>query len=166
MQPAAGLLLLLLPNCLGLQCYQGLDSEYEVPLTASLPHHHLQASDCRLLCQGGPCLCMKATPAMHQGGPAQFNGQLATGQGGQFQGQGGQFQGQGGQFQGQGGQFQGQEGQFSGQYPSRQGEGVKYRGVDGKEYQYYPVPSGRAGPAGARGEARLPTYSGQWEAAR
>ena len=67
----------------------------------------------------------------------------------------GQYPNQG-QYPGQGSLYPGQGSQGT-QYP---GQGVQYEGVDGQQHTYYPVSS----RAGERVEARLPTYSNQWEA--
>ena len=100
--------------------------------------------DCRSQCQGTPCLCIKADPVSATWtDPALPNH-------GQYPNQG-QYPGQGSQYPGQGNQGV--------QYP---GQGVQYEGVDGQQHTYYPVSS--RGGGGERVEARLPTYSTQWEA--
>merc|ERR1712083_31107 len=125
------ILLLLLPPCLTLRCYSGLDTNYE-------------EVECQTQCQGTPCLCIKADPVSATWtdptlpSPGQYPNQ-------------GQYPGQGTLYPGQGNQGL--------QYP---GQGVQYEGVDGQQHTYYPVSS----RGGERVEARLPTYSKQWEASQ
>ena len=104
-----------------------------------------QELECRTQCQGTPCLCIKADPVS-----ATWTDPALPNTGGQYPNQG-QYPGQGSLYPGQGSQGV--------QYP---GQGVQYEGVDGQQHTYYPVSS--RGQAGERVEARLPTYSSQWEA--
>ena len=100
--------------------------------------------ECRTQCQGTPCLCIKADPVS-----ATWT-DPALPSTGQYPNQG-QYPGQGSLYPGQGNQGV--------QHP---GQGVQYEGVDGQQHTYYPVSS--RGEGGERVEARLPTYSSQWEA--